>query len=183
MPFLSDTQLEAALLPVLDSAIDATAADFGNIQLRTQEGSQLKIVVQRGFRRPFLEFFAVVADETSCCGAAMAGSRRVIVSDVQSSAIFTEAGRHTMLEAGALACQSTPIISTSGTVLGMLSTHFREPHRPLRCQLSRVDGLSRQIARLLQAPPADSQVGEVARAIEEYRERSTKTRVIPRRRR
>ena len=183
MPFLSDTRLEAALLPVLDSAIDATAADFGNIQLRTPEGNHLKIVVQRGFRRPFLEFFAVVADETTCCGAALAGGRRVIVSDVHSSQIFTDAGRKTMLEACALACQSTPIISTNGTVLGMLNTHFRAPHRPLRCQLSRVDALSRQIAKLLQSPPPDSQVGEVTKAIEEYRGRSTKTRVIPRRRR
>jgi hypothetical protein len=183
VPFLSDTRLEAALLPVLDSAIDATAADFGNIQLRTREGNQLKIVVQRGFQQPFLEFFAIVSGETSCCGKAMVGGWRVIVSDVEASAIFTEAGRKTMLDAGALACQSTPITGTGGTVLGMLNTHFRTPHRPLRCQLARVDTLSCQIAELLQSPEADSRVDDVAKAIEEYRERSTKTRVIPRRRR
>jgi len=176
--FLADTHLEAVLLPILDAAIDITSADFGNIQLKIAEANHLKIVVQRGFRRPFLEFFGIVSDDTTACGAAMHDARRIIVSDVRSSPIFTEDARRMVLDAGAYACQSTPITDTSGRVLGVISTHFRAPHRPSRRQLLHLDALTPRIAAGLHTTRMDSTVVDVAKTIEEYREHSPKTRVI-----
>ena len=34
------------------------------------------------------------------------------------------------LDAGVRAVQSTPLLSSGGTILGMISTHYCEPHRP-----------------------------------------------------
>ena len=177
VPFLAETQLEALLLSVLDSAIVATAADFGNIQIRLPASSHLKIVVQRGFQQPFLEFFRIVADPTCGCGAAMNNGQRVIVRDVESSRLYTEAGRQAMLDAGALACQSTPI-TVNSEIVGMLSTHYRRPFRPSKLQLSRVDRLARRAAALIQQHSKPATHSVVTQAIEEFRETSPKTRTV-----
>ena len=142
--------LENALQAILDSAIFATNAQFGNIQLRVAEGA-LCIAVQRGFKRPFLEFFGWVLNADDCaCGLALGHAERIIVEDVRSSSIFSDATRDVLRAAGALAVQSTPLVfKEDGAVVGMLSTHYRTPSRPLRRQLAQVDALAERAAALL----------------------------------
>ena len=111
----------------LDAAISATSADMGNLQLRAPHG--LCIVAQRGFDRPFLDFFAVVNDTHSACGAALRGGVRTVVPDVASHSLFAgTASREAMLVAKAHAVQSTPLIDSGGHVLGVLSTHYKTAH-------------------------------------------------------
>src|ERR1019366_7667498 len=43
---------------------------------------------------------------------------------------FFEPHRHVAAAAGYRSVQSTPLKSGNGKVIGMLSTHFRQPHRP-----------------------------------------------------
>ena len=138
------------LLSALDAAIEATHAQMGNVQLKTPEG--LRIVVQRGFNAPFLEFFSCVTDAGCACGTALKNGGRVIVNDVANDPIFvgTEASR-VMAQAGARAVQSTPLISVSGQVLGMMSTHFDRPHRPADGELALVDQLAETAASWLEA--------------------------------
>ena len=71
---------------ILDAAIEITGAQMGNIQLL--EGDVLRITAQRGFDRPFLEFFASVHGDQAACGAALQRGERVIVDDVSNSPIF-----------------------------------------------------------------------------------------------
>lgn len=115
------TMLESAL----DAALEASDAQMGNVQIKTADG--LRIVAQRGFGAAFLEFFSCVTDAHCACGSALARGARVLVDDVASDPIFagTDAGR-AMIDAGALAVQSTPLVSSSGEVLGMVSTHYRK---------------------------------------------------------
>src|SRR5262249_47977944 len=47
------------------------------------------------------------------------------------------------------AVQSTPLVSRSGRLLGMLSTHWREPHQPRERALRSLDVLARQAADLI----------------------------------
>lgn len=140
---------ESALLTVLDSAIAITSADFGNVQLYHEIDTSLRIVAQRGFHPPFLTFFSTVTHD-GACSAAMKRRQRTLVPDVRSSRLFTEPARQTMLAANVLACQSTPIISTDSRLLGMISTHFRQPHTPTRRELRYIDTLASQAAILLQ---------------------------------
>jgi PAS domain S-box-containing protein len=48
------------------------------------------------------------------------------------------------------AVQSTPLVSRSGQLLGMISTHWREPHQPAERALWRLDVLARQAADLIE---------------------------------
>ncbi|HEX6528513.1 MAG TPA: hypothetical protein VF004_01750, partial [Burkholderiales bacterium] len=99
----------AMVSAALDAAVAATGADMGNMQLACPDG--LRIVAQRGFTQPFLDFFSLVAEPRCACGAAFGTGQRVAIADVRSDALFagTQAGQ-VVLDAGALAVQSTPVV-------------------------------------------------------------------------
>jgi two-component sensor histidine kinase/integral membrane sensor domain MASE1 len=149
--------MERCLQLILDAAIEITGADKGNIQLLEPGSGAATIVVQRGFDDRFLTFFATVhRDSASAGGTALNSQERVIVEDVGQSPIFAGTpALDVMLEAGARACQSTPLVS-KGKVLGVLSTHFGRPHRPDDRSLRLVDLLARQAADYLERRRADA---------------------------
>jgi C4-dicarboxylate-specific signal transduction histidine kinase len=126
---LEINELQPLLEEILDAAIAFQNADFGNIQLLNPKTQALEIVAQRGFHRDFLEYFASVREPASACGRALQFRKRVIIEDVNTDPAFA---RHRGIAAssGFRAVQSTPLFNRSGEFLGMLSTHFRRPHRP-----------------------------------------------------
>jgi len=178
----NDPGLAAALDRILDLAIDVTGADFGNIQLVAEDGS-LRIVAQRAFDPPFLEFFRVVKHDKSACSAVLHRGRRVVVRDVRRSAHFIPSARRVMIEAGVLACQSTPIFSPQRPVTGVLSTHFRVPHTCAPRELALIDFLVGQAGLIIRGSEVQRQRLEMARAFSELREHfPRRTRIVSPRR-
>jgi PAS domain S-box-containing protein len=136
---------------VLAGAIEITGAEKGNIQLLDLHTGSLKVAAQQGFDEPFLEFFESVIDENSACGVAMQTKQRVIVEDVTKSEIYAgKPGLQAMRDANVLAVQSLPLVSSPGTVLGIISTHFSHVHRPTEQELRLMDLLARQTADYLE---------------------------------
>jgi PAS domain S-box-containing protein len=137
----------ALLLEILDTAIATTVADMGNIQLMDPVSGTLKIVAHRGFEKPFLEFFNSDHEGRAACGTALQSRARVVVEDVTTSPVFVDTpALDVLLSAGVRAVQCTPLVSRSGRIVGMLSTHFRTPHRPGDQDLRVIDLLARQAA-------------------------------------
>lgn len=139
--------LESILSEIVDIAIDIAGADFGNVQIIDPASSDLRIVAQRGFQDWWIEFWNVEAKGHGVCGSAVEHGTRVIVEDVQNSPLF--AGKPTLdvqLRAGVRAVQSTPLLTRSGKPVGVLSTHFRQPHRADERTLKWMDLLARQAA-------------------------------------
>jgi PAS domain S-box-containing protein len=58
------------------------------------------------------------------------------------------------------AVQSTPLISRTGQLLGMISTHWREPHQPPERALWRLDVLARQAADLIERSRTEAALRE-----------------------
>lgn len=140
---------------IVAAGTEITGADMGNIQLF--QNGVLQIVSHRGFEPPFLEFFNRVSHGSAACGTALERCERVIVQDVRESTIFTGTpALDVMLAAGALAVQSTPLISRSGKPLGMFSTHYRTPRRPGDRELRMLDLLARQAADLIERTQAEA---------------------------
>ena len=136
------------LSEILDAGIEITTADMGNIQLLDDSG-RLRIVAHRGFKAPFLEVFEEVHDNLA--GTALQKGERVIVEDVTVHPVFSGTpALDAMLAAGARAVQSTPLVSRTGKVLGMFSTHYRQPRRPSERELQLLDLLARQAADLIE---------------------------------
>lgn len=143
------SELPSLLEEVLDASINLQGADFGNIQLYNRETGNLDIVAQRGFNQEFLDYFRHT-DEGAACGRAMKQGKRVIVEDVEKDAEY-EPHRQIAASAGYRAVQSTPLFERNGEPLGMLSTHFRKPHRPAERELRMTDIYARQAAEMIGA--------------------------------
>jgi PAS domain S-box-containing protein len=124
------SDLPSLLHEVLRSTIELQGADFGTIQLYDSETRSLHIAAQQGFGTEFLEHFRkVTVDEGSACARALKEGTRVVIVDVTLDPEFAP-HRHIAAAAGFRAVQSTPLIDRgSGQAVGMLSTHFRDPHR------------------------------------------------------
>jgi hypothetical protein len=117
---------ELVLERALDGAMSLMGADFGNVQLRDRRSGELRIAAQVGFGEDFLEHFAAVADDGSACGRAASRRAQVVVADVSTDEAF-EPHRRIAAASGFRAVLSTPIVSPTGRLIGVVSTHFREP--------------------------------------------------------
>ena len=84
----------------------------------------------------------------------MRQGERIIIEDVQIDPGF-EPHRHIAASAGFRAVQSTPLFTRGGELLGMLSTHFRKPHRPQERDLRLTDLYARQATELIERKQAD----------------------------
>lgn len=141
---LGMSDLNIALEEILDSSIRLLGADFGNVQLYNAKHKVLELVTARGFHPEFIETFKFVSsDDNTACGRAARSSERIIVEDVEQDALY-EPYRQDAAKADYRAVQSTPLIDRQGRLLGMLSTHFRAPHRPTEDNLRLLDLYVRQ---------------------------------------
>jgi PAS domain S-box-containing protein len=136
---------------ILDAAIAIAGAHKGYVKLLKSETGALTIAAERGFGPAFLKYFQHVRDEASACSAAMRSGERVVVEDVTSCPLFIgQRSMNVLIDAGVRAVISTPLMSAAGNILGVISTHFREPHHPSARALGLMDLLARQAADYLE---------------------------------
>ena len=147
---LGAADVPSALYEVLDAAIELQRADFGHIHVLDPVGGNLCMAAQRGLPRPYLERFAEVgADHSSACGRALRAGRRIIIEDVERDDAY-EPLRRIAAETGYRAVHSTPLTARSGRLLGVLSLHFKRPHRPSASVLRALDLYARQAADVIE---------------------------------
>ena len=123
------TNFQNILDNILKEAMKINRAKLGNMQIINRAQNSLEIVAQSGFKDDFLEHFKIVTlADGSICGRAMRSQQTVFVEDVIEDeeffphlAVVKSAGFRTVI--------STPLISSRGSLLGMISTHFNLPHR------------------------------------------------------
>jgi C4-dicarboxylate-specific signal transduction histidine kinase len=145
----SNTGLEPTLRWALEAIISLQNADFGIVQLCNRATHSLETVVQQGFRQDFLDHFNGAHDEPSACGRALQKKKRVIVEDVLTDPDFAF-HRAIAASAGFRAVQSTPLFNRAGEIVGIISTHFKHPHRPSDRDLRFTDLYARQVAETME---------------------------------
>ena len=140
---------------ILDTAVAVMKSDFASIQMydpdRRASGG-LRLLAYRGFSSKAAEYWKwVYPSSQSSCGVALRTKERIVIPDIAASEFMMESGdQKTCLQNGILAVQSTPLISRSGAILGILSTHWREPHQPTQKELAAMDILARQASDLIE---------------------------------
>jgi PAS domain S-box-containing protein len=143
---------------VLDAAVELMSADFGSFQLYAPEQNELRLFAHRGFHpvsAAFWEFVSV--GSTSTCGLAMSSGARTVVADVEAAECDIGTSDLTAYrKSGIRAVQSTPLMSRSGQLLGMISTHWRRPHQPPETAYRPLDVLARQAADLIERARIDA---------------------------
>jgi PAS domain S-box-containing protein len=145
-----DAPLEPVLEEIVDAAIAIAGAELGNLQLVEAGSGRLKIVAQRGFAAPWVEFWDGEA-RRGAGNEALDLAERVVVEDVEKSPLF--AGRPELdmhRKAGVLAVVATPLKTMSGAAIGVISVHFGAPHRPDERASRALDLLARQAAGLVE---------------------------------
>jgi PAS domain S-box-containing protein len=147
---VTEGDLGVILFEIVDTAIELTGADFGNIQLIDPPSTAPRIVAQRGFPQWWVDFWNNAPEGQGACRAALQRRERVIVEDVEQSPVFGGATREIQLRAGVRAVQSTPLISRSGKPIGLFATHYRTPQRPDEGKLRLLDLLARQAADIIE---------------------------------
>jgi GAF domain-containing protein len=115
----------------------------------------------------FLEYFAVVDDDHAACGRAARTGAQAVIVDVDTDPGFAP-HRGIAAATGFRSVQSTPLVDYSGRLIGMVSTHFRRPHRPPDRDLQILQGYGdvagEAIAGHLGAIPVDDHDG-IGRAL------------------
>jgi len=145
---------------ILDTAQSLLHSDFASIQMFYPErgsGGELLLLGHRGFTEEGARRWEWVSPSTkTTCGEALRTDRRVIVPDVRSCDFMAGSEeQERYIGAGILSVQTTPLVSRSGALLGMVSTHWREPHELSASELRSLDVLGRLAADLIERSRAE----------------------------
>lgn len=151
---------------IIDAAMAVMHSACASMQMLFPErgtGGELQLLAFRGFHPQAAAFWEWVrADSESTCGAALRSGERVVVTDVSRCDFMAgSADLETYLRTGIRAVQSTPLFSRSGKLVGMISTHWREPHSPSERDLRLLDILARQAADLIERRRANDELTSV----------------------
>jgi GAF domain-containing protein len=138
---------------VVDEALAVMRSDYASIQMLVPERGELQLLAFRGFNPQAAQFWEwVKADSKSTCGIALRDKSRVVATDIANCDLMAGSeDQQTYLQTGIHACQTTPLIGHSGTVVGMISTHWRTPHQPSKKDLRLFDALALQAADLIES--------------------------------
>jgi GAF domain-containing protein len=141
---------------IVDDAVALMGSDYASIQMLFPErgsGGELRLLTYRGFSPEAAHFWEWVrADSKSTCGIALRNKRRVVAPNIATCHFMVGSeDQRTYLQTGIHACQTTPLIGRSGSIVGMISTHWRIPHQPSETDFQQFDILARQAADLIEA--------------------------------
>lgn len=147
---------------ILDAAVAIMRSDMASMQIVDEAEDALRMLSWRGFEPEFGKTFELNRPDTkTSCSVARRLHHRVVVPDVETcDFIVGTAALEDHRKTGIRAVQSTPLVSRSGQVLGMISTHWRQPHQPSERDLRLLDLLARQAADLMERTQAETAVRE-----------------------
>ncbi|HSR00629.1 MAG TPA: GAF domain-containing protein [Sphingomicrobium sp.] len=129
----------------IDEAMRLDGAQFGTLQIHDERSEGLIILAQRNFRAEFLRPFTLIKpDEGSLSGRCFVEGRTIVVEDVNEDPSF-KGRRELAREGGFKAVQSSPLKGRSGKVIGVLSTHFADPHRFSHEDIGRIERFANSV--------------------------------------
>jgi PAS domain S-box-containing protein len=148
---VTEGDIQTLYQEILSTAIAITEADAGTVQIFDGATQDLVLLATQGFEQTMVEHFhRVNASFNTSCGIALrTGIRSFVDFDVPESEDPSGAMR-LHVEAGYLSAQSTPLTTRAGRLIGMVSTHWHEHHRPSERELRFLDLLARQAADLIE---------------------------------
>ena len=130
------------------AAVALVESDGGCFQILDEATQELILIATKGLEARISKYFyRVNANCNSSCGVALSAGRRTFVNFDSNDNL--DGLLQILLEEGFLCAQSTPLVSRSGQLLGMVSTHWRKHHQPSERELRFLDLLARQAADLL----------------------------------
>lgn len=150
---------------ILNAARAILHSDFASIQMFYPErgsSGELRLLGHRGFSEEAAKRWEWVNPSTrTTCGEALRTGRRVAVPDLGNCDFMAGSDDlEAFREVGIQAAQSLPLVSRAGTLLGMVTTYWREPHELSVSEQRALDILARLAADLIEGSRAVEKLGE-----------------------
>ncbi len=163
---------DALYAKIVDAVAAIMRSDFATMQVLYPERGpkgELRLLASRGLSPEGAKVWEWVRFDTdSTCGQVLRTGKRAIAADIETCDFLAgTGGMAALLDAGIRAAQSTPLVSRSGTMLGMISSHWSKPHDPTERDLRLVDILARQAADLIERRQADEALRQSERRLHE----------------
>ena len=159
------------LQPILEETLRAAAAGegatMGMLSLTEPDSERLKVGASVGFDREFLDAVDQLELGEGACGMAYQARRRIVIEDTETDPACGSI-RAMAAKAGFRAVHSTPLITRSGKVVGVLSTHFPKRHRPSLREMQLADLCARQAVDFIENGRLYSQLREADRSKNEF---------------
>jgi PAS domain S-box-containing protein len=154
---------------LVDAAVELTQANRGTIQSIDRETGELCLLEARGIPEPLRNIAArVPPDAPTSCAEALRQRQRVIVDYLADERIAGTPAARAHIEAGIRVAQSTPLVTRAGRLVGMISTHWDQPHEIPQRALYLLDVLARQSADLIERAQAEETLREADRRKDEF---------------
>ncbi len=165
---LSNTlELEAILQETLRTAAAVESTSMALLSLCDVDGKHFRIGASFGFTDEFLRKFSEVPLGCSSCGTSLQERRRVVIEDIDNDPRF-EHLKELAHEEGFRAVHCTPLITRGGKLVGVLSTHFRRPHRPSDREIHLIDLCVRQAVDFIENAQLYAELREADRRKDEF---------------
>jgi PAS domain S-box-containing protein len=166
--FIEEENIDSLYEQLLTAAMAFMGAACGSIQMLDEERQKLRLLAWKGFHPEAAAYWQTVDfGAGTVSAAAFRSGERVIVPDVRTSDLLVGSDSHQYYElSGIVAVQSTPLISRSGRLVGLIATHWREPHEPHERELRLLDVLARQAADVLERKLAEAALRQAQESLE-----------------
>ncbi|HEY2826493.1 MAG TPA: PAS domain S-box protein [Pirellulales bacterium] len=145
MRLAATLDLKAILEDTLRTAAAIDGTSMGLLSLYFPDTKRLRIEASLGFDDEFLKSLANAPIGASVRGMCFQERRRVVAENIETDPAFV-AFRNVARRGGFRAAHGTPLITRSGNIVGVLSTYFRQPHRPSERVIRLIDMCARQAA-------------------------------------
>jgi PAS domain S-box-containing protein len=159
---------------LVEAAVHVARAQCGSLQVLDIDpatGAEgLRLLASQGFSEHARQVWGRIDSEShSVCGRAMGTRDRLIVQDVLTCDFLGgSADFDVLVEMGIRSVQSTPLLSRDGSLLGMISTHWKAPHTPEERELRLLDLLARQAADFLERRANEEALKDADRRKDEF---------------
>jgi PAS domain S-box-containing protein len=167
--FLEAKDSDSLYRKIMDAAQAIMQSDMASIQVFVPEKNALKLIGYKNFHPESARLWEwVEADTGSVWGLALTENKRVIVPDIETEFIKDADALHVHGLSGIRAVQSTPLISRSGKIIGMFSTHWTKIHEPSERDLRLLDVLARQAGDLIEKKQAEDALRQSEEKLKQF---------------
>ena len=160
---------------IVDAAVAIAGSQFATLQRLcppgdpSGHGGELQLLAHHGLPPEALAYWQSVRPTAhSSCALALRQGRRAVIPDFEQwREIAGTDDLAAFRRSGIRSAQTTPLLSRTGALLGMISTHWKRPHQPSARDLRLLDILARQAADLLDRTIADEALRRLNETLEQ----------------
>ena len=143
---LNSEELNEVFDNLLQQAMIICGTKAGTLQLINKKNNTLEIVSSFGLSPEFIEHFKVVTcDDGSVCERALQKKETIFIEDLTTDRFFAK-HLYLALQNNIIAVRSTPLITSVGNVMGMISVHFNTPKKLSKNSIEEIDSFCRKAA-------------------------------------